>query len=167
LIYQLQFNYITKMRLLLKIDDKQTSAATDVLKQYYSSYKKKFETDSGLDLVTPSDCVIEGHQTVQINLGVCCAPVSERPHGYYVYPRSSLAKTPLRLANSIGVIDFTYRGPLIATVDNISNDTYVVNAGTKLFQLCAPDLTPVTFELVDILDWTERGYGAYGSTNDR
>ena len=30
--------------------------------------------------------------------------------GYYMYPRSSLSKTRLRLANSVGIIDAGYRG---------------------------------------------------------
>lgn len=149
------------MHLLIKIVDDDT----DILQKYYSSYKKKFETDSGIDLITPQTYTINPHQTVQINLGICCQPVSEYPQGYYLYPRSSIAKTNLRLANSVGIIDFLYRGTILATVDNIGDTVQIVEKGTKLFQICTPDLRPFTFELVDLLDQTERGCGAYGSTN--
>jgi dUTP pyrophosphatase len=151
------------MHLLIKIVEDDTN--TNVLQNYYSSYKKKFETDSGIDLITPQTYTINPHQTVQINLGICCQPVSESPQGYYLYPRSSIAKTTLRLANSVGIIDCTYTGPILATVDNIGETVQIVEKGTKLFQICTPDLKPFTFELVDQLTQTARGCGAYGSTN--
>ena len=34
-------------------------------------------------------------------------------------PRSSIVKTPLRLSNSVGVIDRGYRGQVTAVVDNL------------------------------------------------
>ena len=43
-------------------------------------------------------------------------------HGYYLYPRSSIVKTGLRLANSVGIIDAGYRGEIIAVVDNIDKN---------------------------------------------
>jgi dUTP pyrophosphatase len=155
------------MKLLIKIND--TNAPhTEYLITYYSKYQRKFETDSGIDLVIPDDVVCPPHQTTEIHLGICCAPVTDKPCGYYLYPRSSLSNTPLRLANSIGIIDYTYRGEIIARVDNISDKEYVINGKTdviKLFQLCAPDLTPISFELVPTLDKTARGTGGFGSTN--
>ena len=33
---------------------------------------------------------------------------------YYLYPRSSISKTPLRMSNSTGIIDAGYRGEIIA-----------------------------------------------------
>ena len=36
--------------------------------------------------------------------------------GYYVYPRSSISKTPLVLANHVGIIDSGYRGNLMAAL---------------------------------------------------
>ena len=37
-------------------------------------------------------------------------------------PRSSISKTPLRMSNSVGLIDGGYRGEIMASVDNISDD---------------------------------------------
>ena len=37
-----------------------------------------------------------------------------------MYPRSSIYKTPLRLANNTGIIDSGYRGNLMGAFDNIS-----------------------------------------------
>ncbi|SVA76917.1 uncharacterized protein METZ01_LOCUS129771, partial [marine metagenome] len=44
-------------------------------------------------------------------------------------PRSSIAKTPLRLCNSIGLIDGGYRGEIMAVVDNIKKESYTVEPG--------------------------------------
>jgi len=153
------------MHLLIKIDENQPEEVKGILRQYYGNYKKKFPTDSGLDLVVPQHFYLKPKTMTLMNLGICCAPISDKPHGYYLYPRSSLSKTGLRLANSVGIIDQTYRGPITAAVDNITNGELEVEAGTKLFQICAPDLSPFTIELVETLDTTERGSGAYGSTN--
>lgn len=86
---------------------------------------------------------------------------------YFMMPRSSISKTPLRLANSIGLIDAGYRGPLLAVVDNISENTYNVAANTRLFQIVSPDLR--AFHRVLIVDEipggpTLRGEGGFGST---
>jgi len=43
--------------------------------------------------------------------------------GYYMYPRSSLSKTQLRLANSVGIIDSGYRGHLTGMFDVVNIDT--------------------------------------------
>jgi dUTP pyrophosphatase len=79
-------------------------------------------------------------------------------------PRSSIAKTPLRLSNSIGLIDGGYRGEIMAAVDNIKTEDYTVEPGQRLFQLVAMDGAPIHFELVDALSETTRGEGGFGST---
>ena len=84
---------------------------------------------------------------------------------YYLYPRSSIYKTPLRTANSVGIIDAGYRGTIMAAVDNRSTEDYTVTPGQRLFQLCGPTLEPITFELVNQLSETSRGEGGFGSTN--
>ena len=137
-----------------------------ILNEYYTSYTKKHLTDSGFDLVTPRSYLVPAHSTVRIKLGICCEVVNDysSKHGYYLYPRSSISNTPLRLANSVGIIDDSYRGEIMATVDNIAHFDYTIKEGTLLFQLCSPDLKAVTFELVDELTDTERGSGGFGST---
>ena len=48
-------------------------------------------------------------------------------------PRSSISKTPLRLANSIGLIDGGYRGELMLC-DNVEGALYG-RKGKRLFQM--------------------------------
>jgi dUTP pyrophosphatase len=95
--------------------------------------------------------------------------------GYYLYPRSSIVKTPFRLSNSVGIIDSGYRGEIMAVVDNIdsvSNDTGVclnryMPPMSRMFQICSPTLQPFMVQIVDSeekLGLTERGSGGFGST---
>jgi dUTP pyrophosphatase len=87
--------------------------------------------------------------------------------GYYMYPRSSLSKTTLRLANCTGIIDAGYRGPLIGMFDCIV-DTCVIESYTRLLQVCAPDLMPIYVRVIDSVaelgPETSRGEGGFGST---
>lgn len=84
--------------------------------------------------------------------------------GFFLLPRSSIAKTPLRLANSIGLIDPTYRGCLMAALENTSSGDITIHAGTRLMQVCLPSLEPFRVDWVDYLPQTQRGAGAFGST---
>lgn len=103
-----------------------------------------------------------------------------KPCGFYLYPRSSISKTRMRLANSVGIIDAGYRGDLIAAVDTIglfgSTDIWHVWKETlspikkydRYFQVCAPDLSPFLVHIVDaeneLSPPTARGQGGFGST---
>lgn len=105
---------------------------------------------------------------------------SAAPCGFYLYPRSSISKTRMRLANSVGIIDAGYRGDLIAAVDTIglfgSTDIWHIWKETlspvkkydRYFQVCAPDLSPFLVHIVetegDLSPPTERGTGGFGSS---
>ena len=89
--------------------------------------------------------------------------------GYYMYPRSSISKTPLMLANHTGIIDSGYRGNLLAAVRYLPenpDDVFELAEHTRLFQLCHPQLCPIYVVLVEEheLTKTERGAGGFGST---
>ena len=73
-------------------------------------------------------------------------------------------ETPLRMANSIGLIDYGYRGDIIGCVDCIEEE-YFLEQNTRLFQLCSADLSPMKFEIVEELSDSIRNDGSFGSTN--
>ena len=79
-------------------------------------------------------------------------------------PRSSISKTPLRLANAVGLIDAGYRGEIMAAVDNIKGEDYTVEPNQRLFQLVAMNGSPISFEIVNELSKSSRGKGGFGST---
>lgn len=149
------------MKLLLKTEN------TD-LTNLYSNHQHYNPGDSGLDLFCPETITINPGETVKINLQINCEALHDNIENtnvsYYLYPRSSIIKTPLRLANSVGIIDAGYRGDIIACVDNIKSESYTINKGDRLFQICSGNLEPIQFQLVNELSNTQRGSGGFGST---
>ena len=143
---------------------------SEAVKLLYENHTCYHEGDSGLDLFTTMDIVIPPkHLAFKIDLHIACEAFVDKSKqqnvSYYLYPRSSMgAKTPLRLSNSVGIIDSSYRGNLIAIVDNLSDEEYTIPVGTRLFQLCSPNLEPITFQIVNSLSETSRGSGGFGST---
>jgi deoxyuridine 5'-triphosphate nucleotidohydrolase len=83
---------------------------------------------------------------------------------FWVLPRSSIYKTGLVMANSVGVIDKSYRGELKAPVFSRTGHSTVAH-GDRLFQIVAPDMGWIRHvRIVDSLPATERGQGGFGST---
>ena len=135
--------------------------------------------DSGFDLMTPYSLLntvgshkVVCHKVNKVELGVKCAAMlydiegKSLNSGYYLYPRSSISKSCIRLANSVGIIDAGYRGQVCAMVDVVYADECYLEAYDRMFQICAPNLAPIIAELVsDLGPVTTRGEGGFGSTN--
>ncbi len=132
------------------------------VKAMYENHGHFHDGDAGLDLFVINEQTISVGESTLIHLEIACETEEGRP--YLLMPRSSIAKTPLRLSNSIGLIDGGYRGEIMAAVDNIKNEAYTVEPGQRLFQLVAMDGSPIHFELVESLSDTTRGEGGFGST---
>jgi dUTP pyrophosphatase len=142
--------------LLLKTDNSK-------LQQLYSS--RITTDDSGVDLYCPETIIVPPKSQAKIVFQVRCQMEKRGAYtGYILAPRSSIVKTPLRMSNSIGIIDASYTGILMAFVDNISDGEYVIEEMTRLFQIVAPDFSPVQVKVVDNLKITSRGEGGFGST---
>ena len=140
-----------------------------LIKPLNEKAKKKYEDhghfhkgDAGLDLYALEDISFSSGETKKIKLGISCEPKDGK--AYYLFPRSSISKTPLRLSNSIGLIDGGYRGEIMASCDNIKDFDYTVREGDRLFQLVAADSSPISYDLVEILSDTTRADGGFGST---
>ncbi len=131
-------------------------------REKYAQHSHYHAGDAGLDLFIMEDILVRAGDTSALKLQISCETASGQP--YYLMPRSSISKTPLRMSNSIGLIDGGYRGEIIAMVDNIKTTDYAVSAGDRLFQLVAMDGSAISFELVDQLSDTSRGTGGFGST---
>ena len=130
--------------------------------EFYRNHGHFHDGDAGLDLYVLEDIHFEPGETKAIKLGISCEP--EDGIAYYLFPRSSISKTPLRMANSIGLIDGGYRGEIMAMCDNIKTESYMAKKGQRLFQLVATDSSPIYYELVDEIGMTTRGTGGFGST---
>ena len=149
------------MKLLIQTDN-------EYLKSLYTNHQHYNPGDSGLDLFCPEDIIIGPGETMKIDLQIQCEALHDNIENnnvsYYLYPRSSIIKTPLRLANSIGIIDAGYRGNIIACVDNIKNYEFKIEKGSRLFQICGPTLEPIEIRVINELSNSQRGSGGFGST---
>ena len=142
------------------------------LKSLYES-RLNYSTDSGVDLFCPVYHVIEKNSTYKIDFQIQCQmKLGDEYIPYYLVPRSSISKTPLRMSNSIGIIDSEYLGNICAYVDHTnygvnktSDDSpLIVNKGERLFQIVSPNLSPIKVKIVDELRNTTRGSNGFGST---
>jgi len=127
--------------------------------------------DAGVDLYCPETIIVPASSQGKINFQIQCRVTKKIFNscincGYFLLPRSSIIKTPLRMSNSVGLIDAGYRGDIIAVVDNISDEDFTIEKGTRLFQIANSALLPFDkVEIVEELDETLRGCGGFGSTN--
>ncbi|MBD23489.1 MAG: hypothetical protein CMG46_00575 [Candidatus Marinimicrobia bacterium] len=143
------------------------------VKASYENHSEFHEGDSGLDLFVQGEVIVPAKALgFKIDMMISCEAFTDKTKqggnvAYYLWPRSSMgAKTPLRLSNSMGLIDAGYRGNIIAIVDNLSETDYKVMPGTRLVQLVAPHANSITFELVNSLSETSRGSDGLGSTGN-
>ena len=134
----------------------------ETARDLYANHGHFHDGDAGLDLYILEDQTFIPGETKLIKLGISCEP--EDGKAYFLLPRSSISKTPLRLANSVGLIDGGYRGEIMAPCDNIKTEPYTVEEGQRLFQLVASDCSPISIEIVSELSGSSRGDGGFGST---
>jgi dUTP pyrophosphatase len=177
--------------LKLYVRDDLRSLYEEHVQKHNQSLEDDMYTNAGFDLYIPEKTVFDNMiQSKFVNLGVKCDMIyckknmahilsyadSETPDdelpvgisyktGFYIYPRSSMSKTPLMLANHVGIIDSGYRGELIAALRSFE-EGYVIQERTRLLQICHPTLCPVFVVLVSEseLGTTARGEGGFGST---
>lgn len=146
--------------------------------------------DAGMDVYAVAKNVTDDY--IEYDTGLAF----EVPEGYvmYIFPRSSNSKMDLLLANSVGVLDSGYRGPLKLRykrnyrIENIpdedtdfkSTTTSIVNynsaneyqwnackwyeIGDRVGQIMILPYPQINFIEVDQLSDTERGSGGFGST---
>ena len=141
------------------------------LQEYYLKYTEdgfNKQEDSGIDLFCPEDIEILPGETVSIDFKIkCCLNHGSLNYPYFIFPRSSISKKPIRLANCVGIIDKGYRGTLKGMFDNIKTEPYTVKKGERIIQLCAPNLCPIEkVNIVDKLDDTLRGEKGFGSSGN-
>jgi len=142
---------------------------TPVIKNHNETLFTNPFPNSGFDLFVPKNVEVKPDmKSHMISMDVQCEMLFMGKYscGYFMFPRSSLSKTPLMLANHTGIIDSGYRGPLIGAFRNMSSEPFVVEENTRLLQLCHSSLCPLYIVVVeeDELSTTDRGGGGFGST---
>ena len=122
-------------------------------------------TDIGLDLVAIDVYKVLDSGVVLYDTGISASV----PKGYYleILPRSSLSKTGWMLANSVGVIDPSYRGNLLIALAKGTNQPEPIKLPFCKCQLVLRRALYAEVQEVSSLSDTERGLGGFGSTGDR
>ena len=127
--------------------------------------KKAHASDAGFDLTiikvskNISECI------TMYDTGIIAIP----EFGYYfeVYARSSLSKTGYILANSVGIIDASYRGTIKIVLIKIDKNMPDIALPFKGMQLLLRQ--SIHYELnesnIENINNTMRGDGGFGSTN--
>ena len=122
------------------------------------------DTDAAADLYAMEDEIIGAQSSgTKLRTGVSI----QLPEGWLalIIPRSSIgAKTPLRLSNSVGLIDSGYRGELGVLYDNLTPVPYTVHKGDRIAQLLVMPSYRFKAQVVDTLEDSDRGEGGFGST---
>jgi len=120
--------------------------------------------DAGMDCVSVTEAKDKGDY-LAYDLGIAV----EIPEGFVglLFPRSSNSKKDLLLANSVGVVDSGYRGPIQARFKKVlDHPVKVYKKGDKVCQLIVMPYPQITAEWADELSDTERGDGAFGHTGE-
>lgn len=155
---------------------------------------RSYEDDAGYDIFMPHDVTIPmtgrpgQPKRVVVPLGVkvvCIKMVSDRdarfniPWAYLLMGRSSISKTGLSVANSVGLIDAAYRGELKGALYNNTSEPITIKKGQSIFQIvpmCGtpPHSTILTPDSSQAKKYfgdgtkegmpTDRGAGGFGST---
>ena len=90
----------------------------------------------------------------------------EIPPGFVglLFPRSSVSKTCLSLANSVGVVDSGYRGEIMLKYRRTGEANPFYSCGDRVGQIMIMPYPQVEFIEAEELSNTERGEGGFGST---
>ncbi len=169
-------------------------------KEFYNRNLDRDNQNAGFDLFVAKECQCEAGKVSLLDLGCKARMVKvhqdemEEEVHYWMPPRSSIWKSGVTQANSLGVIDKSYRGPLMGAVlpihkptgywsqlsagdgpktgsyvwmncDSRDTGSPVIERGQRLFQIVAPDMGWIKeVRIVNTLPETVRGEGGFGST---
>jgi len=123
---------------------------------------KAHDSDSGYDIT-----VLEVYKELSPNVKLYDTGIKIAPKpGYYteLVGRSSLMKQGYMLANNVGIIDNTYRGPILVALYKFDPSLPDLELPMRVAQLIPRKIINMKFVEVDNLDDTKRGEGGFGST---
>ena len=124
--------------------------------------------DAGMDITAIAHKINTEHNFIEYHTGLAF----EIPEGYVglLFPRSSVSKKDLSLANCVGVVDSGYRGE-ISFRYKFPKDSYFAKVkryddGDRVGQLVIMPYPEIELEEVNHLTTSTRGSGGYGSTGN-
>ena len=169
---QTKFQYKNKYTLYINPQVDEFVNKNELINHYLNLEQNSLSTeDSGIDLYVPLNQTFDTSNIGTVNHQIRCfmkENATKQTVGYYLYPRSSIYKYSLMLANSVGIIDAGYRGNIMAKVRCFQDNTRI-EQGSKLFQICAPDLSPLKVKVIlspeeYMAEASARGNNGFGSS---
>lgn len=119
------------------------------------------DDDAGMDIFAAEEVMIKPGERVQVRTGIAMAI----PVGYVglIWDKSGVShKRGIKVLG--GVVDAGYRGEVLIGLINLSSEPQTFAVGDKLAQILIQKIERPEVVLVDELDETVRGSGAFGST---
>jgi len=119
--------------------------------------------DAGYDLRSDAATLVKARSRATVNTGVSIA----LPFGYValVHPRSGLAaKHGITVLNAPGTVDAGYRGEILVTLVNHSDDDFHIEKGDRIAQIIFQKFESANFIQVEELPGSHRGNAGFGST---
>jgi dUTP pyrophosphatase len=119
--------------------------------------------DAGYDLRSAENAVVPARSRHTVNTGVSIA----LPAGYValVHPRSGLAaKHGITVLNAPGTVDAGYRGQMLITLVNHSDEDFEITRGDRIAQMLFQKFESARFVHVRELPGSQRGSAGFGST---
>ena len=154
---------ITEEMKALRIKNEQEKGVLEVVKltERAKSPTRGSPDCAGYDLYSAYDYQISPNDLRLIKTDLILKP----PKGTYLHiaPRSSLA-SKYHLSVGAGVVDPDYRGNCRVLLYNHSEVPYFVNTGDRIAQIICEKIASPIVKIVEELDETARGEGAFGSS---
>jgi len=123
---------------------------------------------AGLDLRANIDSPIELKPLERLLIPTGLFIELHKGYEAQIRPRSGLAfKNGITVLNSPGTIDADYRGELKVLLINLSNTSFIINDGERIAQMVIAKHEQINWEVVNIIDETERGAGGFGHTGTK
>ncbi|MGL9760599.1 MAG: dUTP diphosphatase [Symbiopectobacterium sp.] len=119
---------------------------------------------AGLDLRACIDrgIALAAGETILVPTGIAIH-IADSSLAAIILPRSGLGhKHGVVLGNLVGLIDSDYKGQLIVSVWNRSQQAFVIEPGERLAQMVFVPIIQAEFNIVDDFVGTERGEGGFG-----
>ena len=144
---------VKTLELKLKTDN-------DELKSYYATSSST--STATIDIILPQEITLTRGVNV-IKLDIACEPLEKC--GYLLCQHDH---DNIKMCNNVGIIDYGYRGILMAKVDYTPSDPeksqLTLPARMPLFYLTNHAYQSINIQVVNELNTTDRGEGGFGST---
>lgn len=125
------------------------------------------EGSAGLDVTATDKIIVEDKGTTYISYKLGFAVIIPKGFMGLLFPRSSISKYDLDMANSVGVIDYGYLGEVEVRMIPIKNKSNFYKKGDKVAQLIIVPVPTIELNIIDSLDKEYDRGGGFGSTDER